>query len=534
MYRANITLPRFVESGQWTLDGFQMSDTAGNYLTLSAANLQSRGFATTVTVTSMPDTQAPAVTSLTISPLVDVSSGGRNVEIAIGISDNLSGFDLLRWLEFRMTLSSPSGGQHQFVAARDFVLVSGDSLNGVYQISRPIPAHSEPGVWSISYLRMIDTAGNEANLTASSLTALGLPATFGVADTNPDTEAPQLVSLDFIPPVFDTSAAPVDVLVTMRLTDNLAGVDFNGDHPFASYLHGISFRSPSGSQTASCCYFGGATLVSGNAANGIWTIPVHFPQYSEAGTWLASITYIKDSAQNSTFLSAADLATRGLPNQLTIFRPSQQPDATIGPGGGTVFDNVFGGRAVVTFPANALSTNTTVAIDVLTTPPPIPVPSGFGSPSLYVTITLSPTPSFPLPAPGLTVVLPLPGYVTPGRQLILYRVDPATGGVVPAVSVTGGNVVGVVQADGLSARFSGVSRLSTLVAFTPNPSTVLGDVNGDGVVNCADISIVKSSFGKRTGMALFDQRADMNRDGLVDIRDLTVVSRQLPAGTVCQ
>jgi hypothetical protein len=61
-----------------------------------------------------------------------------------------------------------------------------------------------------------------------------------------------------------------------------------------------------------------------------------------------------------------------------------------------------------------------------------------------------------------------------------------------------------------------------------------GDLNGDGVVDCKDIAIVKASFGKRTGDPGFDPRADVNNDGIVDVRDLSIVSQQLPAGTICQ
>lgn len=67
--------------------------------------------------------------------------------------------------------------------------------------------------------------------------------------------------------------------------------------------------------------------------------------------------------------------------------------------------------------------------------------------------------------------------------------------------------------------------------FTIN---LVGDVNGDGSVNCADLAIVKASMGKRTGQAGFDPRADVNRDGVVDIRDLSAVSQRLPTGTTCK
>jgi hypothetical protein len=59
------------------------------------------------------------------------------------------------------------------------------------------------------------------------------------------------------------------------------------------------------------------------------------------------------------------------------------------------------------------------------------------------------------------------------------------------------------------------------------------DANADGVTNCADLYLVKSSFGKWFGQPGFDIRADIVSDMVVDVRDLAFVARKLPAGTRC-
>jgi hypothetical protein len=122
--------------------------------------------------------------------------------------------------------------------------------------------------------------------------------------------------------------------------------------------------------------------------------------------------------------------------------------------------------------------------------------------------------------------------MAPGTQLTLFKVDPASGTLICEPSVFGGCVVGTVDASGTSATFSGLAALSVVVGLVPS-AAVLGDVNGDGKVDCTDIAIVKAAFGTRTGQAKFDARADVNNNGVVDINDLAFVSRHLPTGTVC-
>jgi hypothetical protein len=76
---------------------------------------------------------------------------------------------------------------------------------------------------------------------------------------------------------------------------------------------------------------------------------------------------------------------------------------------------------------------------------------------------------------------------------------------------------------------SGTGGIVILNSGAPVP----GDVNGDGVVNCADLAVVKASFGKKLGQVGFDPRADVNFDGVVNIIDLSTVARALPPGTTC-
>jgi hypothetical protein len=99
-----------------------------------------------------------------------------------------------------------------------------------------------------------------------------------------------------------------------------------------------------------------------------------------------------------------------------------------------------------------------------------------------------------------------------------------------------GTVLTAGNAQRLSVAFTATDTTdynSANASVLINVKAILGDVNGDGVVNCADIAIIKASFGKKAGQAGFDTRADVNGDSVVNVIDLATVAKQLPAGTSC-
>jgi hypothetical protein len=55
-----------------------------------------------------------------------------------------------------------------------------------------------------------------------------------------------------------------------------------------------------------------------------------------------------------------------------------------------------------------------------------------------------------------------------------------------------------------------------------------------GLVNCVDLDAVKASFGKKLGQPGLNPNADVNGDGVVNVLDLSIVAKQVPAGTVCK
>ncbi len=343
------------------------------------------------------------------------------------------------------------------------------------------------------------------------------------------------MSLAFDPNFVDTTTGRKIITLTLGAIDNLSGIDadFHLQSPNIANYPEFDFQSPSGGQLLQVFPI---TRLAGSPTNGTWQGTSSLPQYSEAGTWTLKSGKILDAAGNLATFNNAQLKALGFPTTLEVILPSLVPDGTISDPatGGTIQDDVFGDRAQVTVPASVLTQPATVSIDVLSSDLHLPIPAGFTTNGTnFVNIKLNPEPTPPFPAPGLTIVLPLLNQMDPGSSLTLYRVDPVSGNLTPEPGIGGGPAVGTVDAGGFSATFTGVASLSTVVGLIPS-GAVLGDLDGDGQVNCADIAIVRAAFGKKLGQAGFDDRADTNHDKVVNVRDLAFVSRYLPAGVVCR
>lgn len=542
-YQGTIQFPQFGEAGTWKLF-VEMRDLAGNYIDLQSADLQAKGFPTSLTVQSTPDTQPPQIVGITMAPSsVDASAGPQTVTLSLSLTDNLSGtnFTSCNCSTFFFDIRSPSGNQNIYLSNNQFTQTSGTALNGVWRAQFTVPQFSEPGVWQVAYIGTLDATGNFGYFYTSTLQSQGLQTSINVASSPFDNTPPQLVALTFSPPFIDTSASSQSITVTLTATDDRAGVTFAPDTPNITNCCSVTFQSPSGGQSTTGGSFSAFHLVGGTPQNGTWQTQVSFPQYSEAGTWTLSHFSMSDATHNTVNFTTAALTGIGIGTSLDVTQPSGGVDGTIGPGGGAVNDQVFGSRASITIPSGLLSANTNISIDVLQSSFSTPTPQGYTGPGTrFVNLDLNPHPAGLLPAPGISITIPITtNPLVPGQHLVLYRIDPVTGKLVPAVSVmgamvNGGMVIGTVNGpDGLSATFSGIASLSTVVGLIPT-GAIPGDVNGDGKVDCADVAIVKAAFGTSRGQTGYDARADVNNDGVVNILDLAFVLRQLPAGTTCQ
>jgi hypothetical protein len=454
--------PPFTESGTWTVSTVRLSDAVSNRVVHTTATLEALGFAVSLEVTSIPDVNPPQVVGLRVTPsAIDVSAGAQDVNVQVDLTDMPAG---VRGVSF--LIRSPSAGQ--IYQRFESQLVSGTAQSGTWQPAIGafrIPRLSESGTWTVD-LSLSDTVSNNGSVSASQLRASGFSPDLTVTSVPSDTTPPQLVAFSFSPVVIDTSASARGVQVTFSVTDDLSGVPFErGD---GNLYSPVRFLSPSGAQSVSGFPGTGVTRIAGTPRNGTWRGTWTFPRFSEAGTWTVDNVWLRDAVRNDNILNSASLQAGGFRTTLTVVRPSLLVDGTLTPAGGTVMDQTFGARAQVTFLPGVIMATTDVAIDVFDSLLSLPTPSGFIGPGTrFVNVELTPEPAFPLPAPGLTVVLPLINPMIPGDTLDLFRVDPATGNLVPALDGSGQPVVGTVDSGGLSATFTGVAGLSIVVGLIP-------------------------------------------------------------------
>jgi hypothetical protein len=470
-FQVFVSIPRYSEAGTWQIGSVRLRDNVGNISYLSNGSLTAAGSPTTVQVQdATPDNQPPVLkAALFEPPIIDVSNGPQTVRALLSIDDPISGVNLDPTITsyFSFILESPAGQQIRLFNFH-FRMVSGDVKSGVWEVSFVMPQYSDAATWRISYLVLTDFAGNSKYYYASSIPLLGFDPTLEVLSSLSDRTAPSLAAFSIEPTVIDTSIGPQDVKLTLRITDDLAGVSFTSD----TYYNRIWFRSPSGAQYAGA-FRTGFQRIQGNELDGVYEAIVTIPRFSEAGTWKPNLFRIEDRTHNVRNLSADQLATAGLPNAIIVIKPSLVPDGIFSVAGGTVSDSTFGSRAQLTVPPGVLTQDTAIAIDVFNSPLQVPLPAGFsGSETFFVNIELNPPPSYPLPAPGMTLVLPIRNYVIPGTAISLLRIDPLTGILVPLQDASGNPISGQVDPGGLTATFHGIVHFCTVVGLLPTATTL--------------------------------------------------------------
>jgi GH35 family endo-1,4-beta-xylanase len=130
-------------------------------------------------------------------------------------------------------------------------------------------------------------------------------------------------------------------------------------------------------------------------------------------------------------------------------------------------------------------------------------------------------------------------------KMFLYTGSGATNQHYVMKEVTTGETPNRDSGNAISQRQASTGGFVASRAANPDAGTTLrlyvydskpyvyGDVDGDDAVMCSDLSAASASVGKRTGQQGFSIASDVDQNGIVDIRDISAISRLLPAGGRC-
>ena len=273
IYRSFGMVPAHSPPGIWRLSSITMSDAVGNMVVIDGAVLAQAGFPTTFEQVGAGDADPPRATSVTVTPdRVDTSTAPAEVRISARIMDAGTG---VRWVPAGFSLRNT-------ILSGSMQRVSGDEHDGVWEGTVTVPKHARQGIWT-GGLQLHDGAGN-----------IGFfPDSGGISFTQvgPGDEAPpKVVSVTAGPSTIDTSNAPATVTVTVRATDDLAGL---GTTAPAGFSYRVMFRSPSWQQVE-----GELRYVSGTDHDAAFVASLMVPRYSEQGTWTLAHIGISDRALN--------------------------------------------------------------------------------------------------------------------------------------------------------------------------------------------------------------------------------------------
>lgn len=183
-YQETVTFPQYSEAGDWRIKYVYLYDKASNRWYHSEQDLIDMGLSVSFAMISDPqDMEAPILSGFGFTPeVVNTILSPDSTTFSMNLTDNLSGFS---YGGFRAT--SPSGEQNHFMYFSSYNLISGDELNGEYQITKEFPRYSEFGEWKINYLYLYDRTTNRKYYYTQDIESLGFPTTIkmeGVIDSD--------------------------------------------------------------------------------------------------------------------------------------------------------------------------------------------------------------------------------------------------------------------------------------------------------------------------------------------------------------
>ena len=193
VFRNSMELPRFSETGLWSVDWLLLNDNLGNGEWLYYEDVAALGYPASFWVGGAGgDSDPPHLLDFDFEPkMVDTSVSSALITFTLHLTDDLSGVANGVATPTQILFRGPSTYQFVYTTfdAND-TLVLGDEMDGVFRNSMELPRFSETGLWSVDWLLLNDNLGNGEWLYYEDVAALGYPASFWVGSVRHQTYLP--------------------------------------------------------------------------------------------------------------------------------------------------------------------------------------------------------------------------------------------------------------------------------------------------------------------------------------------------------
>jgi hypothetical protein len=213
-FAVQVTVPRWAEQGAWVVEKVTLVDEVGNMREVDAPGI---GF----TQTGAGDIAPPRVRTFTMSKTaVDVRTSAAPISLTVRITDDFSG---VADTGNEVSFVSPSGNHEVFARFGSSQRVSGTALDGNYGFVMSVPAHTEPGTWTLRHAYFADRANNSLNADAGAWLTAGFPNAIEVTSDAPPEVGPTLPPTTIGPSTTFGSGSTTTTAFTGSTTTTVAG-----------------------------------------------------------------------------------------------------------------------------------------------------------------------------------------------------------------------------------------------------------------------------------------------------------------------
>jgi hypothetical protein len=279
-----VTFPRYAPAGTWTA-GVLATDAVGNLASIDPAD---QGLPSLVTVTSDPDTLAPALTNFTLTPNA-VHGLRRSTERDVQHDAHR------RQVGGRLrVVPAQRPRQRPDRLVRLGAPASGTRNNGVFSCVLSIPRYADAGTWT-SQVVAADQVGN------TPAAPFAPAATLAVTSVPEDVVVPSLSSFDFNPKSISVGGSAKPVVCTIGVADSPAGVSTaTCSFSIFAFVPPFDFVNQRQSCTAS-------VPATGTRNSGTFQCTVTMPRYAAGGAWSSGVSLVDLAGNASDYPQALTL-----------------------------------------------------------------------------------------------------------------------------------------------------------------------------------------------------------------------------------